>query len=361
MKLKSFELKDKYVKLIEKALFSYLWQGVFKPVFDILKIKPVAVNSINTLVNALKDNRIYYVKELQGFKTTAERFTNAQSLEFEKLGAKYNKYQKIWLLPFDKIPTDLLVVMSENQMLNEQKIRLVESYIKELQNNMPYIIDSMVFNKEVIKILDDAGNEIHKTVRHINIIEPELTQEQKESIAQAYTNNIQGYMIKDFADERIPLMRAQIQEAVLHGYRLDTVEDIIKKNFSEVANKAHFLAFNETNIMLAEFKRVHYQAMGFEKFIWQTRADSRVRDLHKKLNGTVWRYDDPPVVDERTGAKGLPGQIWNCRCQAIPYIEDSKFINANKQEQNVYSMKASQQRLNQYLKDSKIYRYGTIN
>lgn len=353
MKLKPFELKEKYVRLIEKAIFRYLWQGVYKPIFDALKIKP-ALNSIDVLINALKDNRIYYVKELEGFKSTSEKFTNTQSLELEKIGAKYNKFQKIWKIPFNKLPSDLLVAMSENQMLNEQKIKFIQDYIKELEQNMPLIIDNMVFNKEVITILDDAGKEIHKTVRHINIIEPELTKEQKQEIAQAYTNNIQQYMIKDFADERIPKMRAMIQQAVLDGYRLDTVEDIIKKNFREVANKARFLAFNETNILMSEYKRVKYQAMGFEKFIWQTRADSRVRDLHKKLNGTTWRYDDPPVIDERTGQKGLPGETYNCRCVAIPYIEDSKFINAKHQEQNVYSLKASQQRLNQYLKDSKI-------
>lgn len=321
MILKSFELKDKYVRMIEKALFSYLWQGVFKPMFDILHIKQ-AVNSLNVLINALKDNRIYYVKELQGFKSTSERFTNAQSLELEKLGAKYNKFQKIYKLPFDKIPSDLLVAMSENQMLNEQKIQVIQQFVDELQKNMPYVIDNMVFNNEVVKILDDAGNEIHKTVKHINIIEPEFTQEQKEDIAKAYTKNIQHYMIKDFADERIPKMRQMIQQAVLDGYRLDTVEDIIKKNFSEVANKARFLAFNETNILLAEVKRVSYQAMGFEKFVWQTRADSRVRDLHKHLNGTVWRYDDPPVIDERTGQKGLPGETYNC------YSKDTEVLTS---------------------------------
>lgn len=324
MKLKSFELKEKYVRLIEKAMFGYLWQGVYKPIFDVLKIKP-AINSIDTLITALKENRIYYVKELQGFKSTSERFTNAQSLEFERLGAKYNKFQKIWKLPFDKIPSDLLVAMSENQMLNEQKIKFIQSYIGELQQNMPLIIDNMVFNKEVVKILDDAGNEIHKTVRHINIIEPELTEKQKQEIAQAYTNNIQQYMIKDFADEKIPKMRAMIQQAVLNGYRLDTVEDIIKKNFREVANKARFLAFQETNILMAEYKRVTYQAMGFEKFIWQTRADSRVRDLHKHLNGTVWRYDDPPVIDERTGQKGLPGETYNCYSKDTEVMTDTGF------------------------------------
>ena len=160
-------------------------------------------------------------------------------------------------------------------------------------------------------------------------------------------------MIKDFAEDRIPLMRQRIMEATLNGYRLDKVEKILQQEFGFMANKARFLAFNETNIMLAEFKRSQYQAMGFSKFIWQTRADSRVRDLHQHLNGTVWRYDDPPVIDERTGQKGLPGETFNCRCIALPYSEksffDGTYIDGDKKEKKVFTSAQSQKRLAEYL------------
>ena len=101
---------------------------------------------------------------------------------------------------------------------------------------------------------------------------------------------------------------------------------MLQREYNIGANKAKFLAQNETSIMLAEYKRVTYQEMGFDKFIWRTIMDGREREEHKKLNGRIFRYDDPPIIDERTGLRGLPGQTYNCRCEAIPYRDDNPFI-----------------------------------
>lgn len=348
--LKNFEVKNSYIKLINKALFSYLWEGIYKPMFEILKIKPVAVNSENTIIEALKNGNIYYIED--GFKAK-KKFTNAQSLELEKWGAKWDSWQKIYRIPFDKLPKSILVALSENKIMTENKINAIQDFLREVEANMPYLIETMLFNEEVITILDDAGHEVHKTMKHLNIIEPELTPQQKEEIARTYTKNIQDYVIKDFQNDRIPLMRQKILEATLQGYRLDKVEKILQQEFGFMANKAKFLATNETNIALAEVKRAMYQAAGFDKFVWQSRADLRVRDLHRHLNGTVWRYDDPPVIDERTGQRGLPGETYNCRCEALPYSDttfiDCKFVDDDKKMKKVYSTKQSEKRLNKYL------------
>ena len=121
-------------------------------------------------------------------------------------------------------------------------------------------------------------------------------------------------------------MRQKVQELVLKGYRLDAVEKMLQREYNIAANKAEFLARNETGIMLAEYKRVTYQEMGFDKFIWKTITDGRERELHRKLNGKIFRYDNPPVIDERTGQRGLPQEAYNCRCDAIPYRDDNLFI-----------------------------------
>lgn len=319
--IKDFRIKESYTKLVENALWSYLWEGIYKPLFEIMQIKPdKAQNSIDAISQALRTGKIYYVDG--GFKAK-DKFTNAQSLELKKWGAKWDNYQKMFRIEPEKIPQSVAVTLAESEILAKQQIQYVQDYLKEVQANMPYIVESMVFNNEVITILDDAGNEIHKNVKHINVIEPELSIEQKREIARTYTNNVRDYVIKDFAQERIPEMRGKIQELVLQGYRPDKVQELLQKEYGIAKRKAKFLAQNETSIMLAEYKKVTYKEMGFDKFIWKTIMDGRERELHKQLNNTTWSYDNPPVIDERTGQTGLPGQTYNCRCEAIPFRSGS--------------------------------------
>lgn len=321
--IKDFKIKEAYTKLIEKALFSYLWEGIYKPMFEIMDTKPVkAQNSLNIIIEALREGKIIYVDG--GFKAKT-KFTNTQSSQLVKWGAVWDKREKMYRLPESKLPDELRVTLAEVQINAENQIKLLQGYIEQVELNMPYIVESMVFDNEVKTILADAGNEVKKNVKHLNVIEPELSEQQKNEIAKAYTENVRGYVIIDFAQERIPEMRRKIQELVLKGYRQDKIQNLLEKEYRIMSRKAKFLAQNETTIMLAEYKKVTYQEMGFDKFIWRTITDGRERELHKQLNGTVWRYDNPPIIDERTGNRGLPGQTYNCRCEAIPYMDDTPF------------------------------------
>ena len=58
--------------------------------------------------------------------------------------------------------------------------------------------------------------------------------------------------------------------------------------------------------------------------------DGRERELHKQLNGQVFRFDDPPVIDERTGQKCLPAQTYNCRFTFSPVI-NGEFLKNRRQ------------------------------
>jgi SPP1 gp7 family putative phage head morphogenesis protein len=59
--------------------------------------------------------------------------------------------------------------------------------------------------------------------------------------------------------------------------------------------------------------------IGATHYIWTTAGDLDVRPLHKKLANRVFAFNDPPVSGER-GERSGPGQIYNCRCVAMPVI-----------------------------------------
>lgn len=55
-------------------------------------------------------------------------------------------------------------------------------------------------------------------------------------------------------------------------------------------------------------------------YVWRVPPDfsSRTRPEHLRLNGRKFRWDDPPVINARTGERGHPGHDGHCRCFAEP-------------------------------------------
>lgn len=56
-------------------------------------------------------------------------------------------------------------------------------------------------------------------------------------------------------------------------------------------------------------------AAGVTHYRWSTSRDERVRSSHRALDGQVFEWAAPPP-------EGHPGHDWNCRCVAIPILDD---------------------------------------
>ena len=76
----------------------------------------------------------------------------------------------------------------------------------------------------------------------------------------------------------------------------------------------------------SEGKKTQVDAMGwflpeggFQYYVWTTRKDDKVRPDHARLEGRICNWNDPPVVDLRSGRRRHPGDDYNCRCTAAPY------------------------------------------
>lgn len=322
--------KLSYERTIEKKLKQYLWEYIYKYMFEIFNLK--ATNEINIIVEAIKKGVIYFDKE--GFKATSGKFSNKISSELVKIGAIYDRFNKMYKIPSDKIPSEITDAIAWKMKENQIKINQLKDFINDIELNLDSIIENMIFDKEIITILDDVRGEITKEAKRITVIEPDLTNEQIKEIAKNYDNNMQ-YYIKNWATERISEMREKVRLAILDGYREEQVVKMLKNEYHIANDKAKFLARNETNIVTTEVKKAMYQAMGFTHFKWHTRMDGRERPLHRELNNTIWRFDEPPVIDERTGQKGLAGCTYNCRCTFTPIRYDSLFLTNEEKKQAV--------------------------
>lgn len=76
------------------------------------------------------------------------------------------------------------------------------------------------------------------------------------------------------------------------------------------AYRAAFLAYIRKGTPI---RRSLKQSVDTAQYVWRTQQDDKVRASHRANDGRVFSWSSPPPT-------GHPGQEFNCRCQAIPYI-----------------------------------------
>lgn len=108
-------------------------------------------------------------------------------------------------------------------------------------------------------------------------------------------------------------------QAFTGGKRPDVVATEIARTQEVTESRAMLIARTETAKAASIVTEVRAKEVGATHYIWRTAGDSDVRESHAELEGEVFAYDDPPIVD---GEPLNPGMTYNCRCYAEPIIPD---------------------------------------
>ena len=325
MFLKPIKYKRAYENAIASRIIVWMWTNIYQECFRILKSSEV-MNDSDIIRDAIMSGKIVYDNGL--FTGT---FTNAIAVELEKLGAKYSKYRNGYVLPQEKIPANVLWAIDTSKAKAAAKAAAINQYLLGQLSSMDKIVNKLVFDEAVNAIMKDLQERVYKNAEQhkIELITPKLDDFMSNEIAQRYTNNL-NFWIKGWTEDEIVKMREVVGQMAIEGKNTKTIAAYIQKEFGISQRHAKFLARNESAIATSSYLTAKYTAEGFDKFRWEAIIDGRERPLHKKLNGQIFMFDDPPIIDERTGQKGLPSQTYNCRCSFSPVI-DGEFLKNRKQ------------------------------
>lgn len=126
---------------------------------------------------------------------------------------------------------------------------------------------------------------------------------QEEFLADAETTVLRG-------------LRRGLRHEVIAQQLLGRVTDPegFRSRFRKAQTRAKLIArdqINKLNGRLTELRQVN---AGIESYVWRTSLDERVRPSHRALEGTKFRWDQPPAV-------GHPGEPIQCRCFAEPVFQ----------------------------------------
>jgi len=140
-----------------------------------------------------------------------------------------------------------------------------------------------------------------------------------------------GRVMQQRLDEQVDLITSLPRDAGQRVHKLAMegrvtgrrAEDIAKEIMASgevTESRAKLIARTEVSRTATELTRARMLHIGAETYIWRTAGDTDVRPGHKRLNGTVQRWDSPPECDP--GYKAHPGGIFNCRCIPVPILPE---------------------------------------
>lgn len=305
---------------IAKQIINWEWLWYYKPMLDILKPKSVN-NDENVIIDAVKSGLLYY--QNGAFYSKSGRFSNRIALELEKIGARYSKYGRCYRI--SKLPTNIAWIVETTKAKVFSDVLAIKKMLDFSIGSLDEIIKHLKVTDVAEAMFQDLQDRTYKMFQQnkIQTIAPKMTDFRAKEMAENYTDSLE-YYIKDWQQNEIVKMREVVGQMAIDGESRVTIANYIESQFKVSQRKAKFLARNESSIAVAEYLKAKYEEEGFEEFKWITNIDGRERELHKELNGKIFRFDDPPVIDERTGQRGLPGETYNCRCKFIPVLKSRK-------------------------------------
>lgn len=80
-------------------------------------------------------------------------------------------------------------------------------------------------------------------------------------------------------------------------------------------SRAELIARDQTLKLAGAITEIRQRNAGVDEYIWSTSLDERVRDEHAALEGERFSWSSPPAI-------GHPGQDFQCRCVAVPVVDD---------------------------------------
>lgn len=118
--------------------------------------------------------------------------------------------------------------------------------------------------------------------------------------------------VEQFGRDFIEVTQREVRRAVQTKTPVSEIIADIKKRSEAMEVAALNSARAEIAAVNAVLSMERQISAGIDEYIWHTRRDDRVRDSHRKMEGTRQRWSKAPA------ATGHPGHAYMCRCWAEP-------------------------------------------
>lgn len=141
----------------------------------------------------------------------------------------------------------------------------------------------------------------------------------KEVMSAGVKENVS--LIKSIPAEYFQKIEGDVMRSITTGQGMADLVPAILVHGKSTKKRAELIARDQTSKATTALNRTRMQGLGIKQFEWlHSGGGKEPRPLHVQYDGLVFDLNNPPVIDDRTGERGLPGQLINCRCRMVPVI-----------------------------------------
>lgn len=146
-----------------------------------------------------------------------------------------------------------------------------------------------------------------------------ITAPMKEILKATVAENVQ--LIKSIPQKYLTQVQGAVMRSITTGNGMADLVPFLKKQKGITERRARMIANDQTRKAMNNLSRGRLEKLGVKKYRWlHTAGSNEPRELHKRMSGNIYSWDEPPIIDEKTGERGHPGTAINCRCKAIPVL-----------------------------------------
>lgn len=164
-----------------------------------------------------------------------------------------------------------------------------------------------------------VGMSVKDFSEHLTIKAELINDRMREVIAASTTEA--ANLIKRIPEKYLGEVQGQVMRSITTGNGLQDLIPYLNKKYDQNIRHAKNVALDQTRKAYQSLSAAKMQAAGIRQFKWiHVGGSQSPRQDHIEMSGKIYDFDDLPVIDKKTGEKGLPGQAIFCRCQMRPVL-----------------------------------------
>lgn len=259
-------------------------------------------------LNANAGIESWYMKELEKL---SRQMTRECAAELKKLYAKED--DQIKFAEDDSISSQMRIKL--NYLQNKYGDKFAEKS-KELSKKL------------LAKLITYSWVALNAAVKQIS---PELKARKKLNAAEeeaakaAIFENVN--LIKSIPNQYFKEITGVVSRAILGGQGVESITKHLERYEGVTHRRAKNIARDQAHKTYEALSMRRAVTLGFTHFEWiHSGGSQQPRTYHKRedpagLNHGIFRIDEPPVIDQKTGTRGYPGQLPNCHCTMRPVLK----------------------------------------